>query len=250
MRFLSLLFNPFGHLMWWIVKTIGGGIDRRLGPLTGWLLAWALVLFSAISLLGAVYGASDTLLKLSGLREREVVTVTDARVISAETIRRETLTIEQNIVAEYAGVNGPERLSGNVVKGKSKEYAPGGVIEVYLSSDGTPSFRSPEDPFIDAFLVILAMVFPIAALVLSLRYVRHRNRLRPVSEPSAEPYASPIAAPSQTRSVRPDGPDLGSPAKNDTAVRGKQRVQSYAERQREDAEVIRRMHEKANQQKK
>jgi hypothetical protein len=253
MRFLSLLFNPFAHLIWWIVKTIGGGIDRRLGPLTGWLLAWALVLFSAVSLLGTVYGASDTLLKLAGLREREVVTVTDARVISAETVRRKTLTVEQNIVAEFAGTNGQERLEGNVVKGKSDEYAPGSVIEVFVSKDGQASFRSPEDPFIDAFLVALAMVFPLVALMFSLRYLRYRNQLRPKTEPSIEPNSSSRASmtsmPNQMRSTRSGAPDMAPLAKTDVVVRGRQRVLSYAERQKLDAEVISRMHEKANQKK-
>ena len=67
MRFLSILFNPIGNLIWWIAKTLGGGIDRRLGPKAGWLLAFVLVLLSALTLVGAVYATGDNILKLTGM---------------------------------------------------------------------------------------------------------------------------------------------------------------------------------------
>lgn len=238
MRFLSLLFNPLGNLIWWIAKTLGGGIDRRLGPRVGWLLAWALVLLSAVSLVGAVYGTRDNILKLSGMRERDLVTITEAHVISAETVRRKTLTVEQTIVAEFAGDDGPRRHDGPVSNPVSEEYEPGDAIRVYVSQDGTPSFRNPEDPFFDAVLALIGIGIPLIALVFSLRYLRHRNRMWPTMEPMQAP------------SAHPDAGAKGLTRKNDVVVRGRQRVKSYEERRSEEIEMIRRMHEKAAQLKK
>jgi hypothetical protein len=238
MRFLSILFNPIGHLIWWIFRSLGGGIDRRLGQGTGWVLAWALVLLWALSLAAAIYGTRDNILKLAGLRERSPVTLTGARVISAETIRRKTLTIEQSIVAEYAGDDGAQRIDGRVTEPVSKEYAPGDVIPVYVSGDGAASFRNPEDPFFDAVLALAGTGIPLIALGFSLKYLRHRNRLRPRREAiQARPVSQEAETPQLARG-------------NDVVVRGRQRVKTHEERRKDEIEMIRRMHEKANQLKK
>jgi hypothetical protein len=237
MRFLSVLFNPIGHLIWWIFRSLGGGIDRRLGAGTGWVLAWALVLLSALSLAGAVHGTRDNILKLAGLRERSPVTLTEARVISAETIRRKTLTIEQSIIAEFAGDDGAQRFDGRVTEPVSKEYAPGDVIQVYVSGDGAASFRNPEDPFFDAILALAGTGIPLIALGFSLKYLRHRNRLRHRGEELEGHMVSREAMPQLART-------------HDVVVRGRQRVKTHEERRKDEIEMIRRMHEKANQLKK
>ncbi len=234
MRFLSVLFNPVGHLIWWIFRSLGGGIDRRLGVGTGRILAWALVLLWTISLAAAIYGTRDNILKLAGLRERSAVTITEARVISAETIRRKTLTIEQAIVAEFAGIEGPQRVDGRVTEPVSKEYAPGDAIPVYVPSNGEPSFRNPEDPFFDAVLALAGIGIPLIALGFSLKYLQHRNRLRPRDEPR------------EGRSVSREATPHLAPA-YDVVVRGRQRVKTHEERRKDEIEMIRRMHEKAKE---
>jgi hypothetical protein len=233
MRFLSVLFNPIGHLVWWIIKSLGGGIDRRLGPRAGWVLAWVLVLLWTLSLAAAIYGTRDNILKLAGLRERNAVTITEARVISAETIRRKTLTIEQSIVAEFTGEDRAQRVDGRVTEPVSKEYAPGDLIPVYVLSDSEPSFRNPEDPFFDAVLSLAGIGIPLTALGFSLIYLRHRNRLRPRRELT------------KGRSVSAGIPQF-APA-NNVVVRGGQRLKTHEERRKDEIEMIRRMHEKANQ---
>jgi hypothetical protein len=235
MRFLSVLFNPIGHLVWWIFRSLGGGIDRRLGAGTGWVLAWALVLLWAFSLAAAIYGTRDNILKLAGLRERSPVTLAEARVISVETIRRKTLTIEQSIVAEYEGGDGTQRIDGRVTEPASKEYAPGDVIPVYVSGEGKPSFRNPEDPFFDAILALAGIGIPLIALGFSLKFLRHRNRLRPRKEARE---AHPVSRETVTRHIAPA---------YDVVVRGRQRVKTHEERRKDEIEIIRRMHEKANQ---
>jgi hypothetical protein len=235
MRFLSVLFNPIGYLIWWILKSLGGGIDRRLGPTAGRVLAWVLVLLWALSLAAAIYGTRDNLLKLAGLRERSVVTITEARVISAETIRRKTLTIEQSIVAEFIGDDGGRRVDGRVTEPVSKEYAPGDLIPVYVSGDSEPSFRSPEDPFFDTVLSMAGIGIPLIALGFSLKYLRHRSRLRPRSE---RVEGRPVSAGAGMPQLAPA---------NNVVVRGRQRVKTHEERRRDEIEMIRRMHEKANQ---
>jgi hypothetical protein len=235
MRFLSVLFNPIGHLFWWILKSLGGGIDRRLGPRAGWVLAWVLVLLWAFSLAAAIYGTRDNILKLTGLRERSAMALTEARVISAQTIHRKTLTIEQSIVAEFAGNDGPQRVDGRVTEPVSKEYAPGDLIPVYLSGDSEPSFRNPEDPFFDVILSLAGLGIPLIALGFSLKYLRHRNRLRPRGE-SLE--GRPIRYSAGTPQLDPA---------NNVIMRGSQRVKTHEERRQDEIEMIRRMHEKANQ---
>jgi hypothetical protein len=234
MRFLSVLFNPIGHLIWWILKSLGDGIDRRLGPGAGWVLAWVLVLLWAFSLAAAIYGTRDNILKLAGLRERSAVTITEARVISAQTIRRKTLTIEQSVVAEFSGDDGPQRVDGRVTEPVSKEYAPGDLIPVYVLGDSEPSFRNPEDPFFDAVLSLAGIGIPLIALGFSLKYLRHRNRLRPRREPLEGRLVGDRAG----------GPLLATA--NDVVVRGRQRVKTHEERRNDEIEMIRRMHEKAN----
>jgi hypothetical protein len=233
MRFVSILFNPIGNLIWWIAKGLGGGIDRRLGPRAGWVLAWALVLLWALSLSGAIYGARDNILKLAGLRERSPVIITEAQVVMAETTRRKTLTVEQSIVAEFKRDGGPQRVEGRVTEPASQEYATGDVIAVYVSGNGAASFRNPEDPFFDAILALAGAGIPLIALGFSLKYLRYRNRLRTQSI-----QARPVRLEERGQNIAPA---------HDVVVRGRQRVKTHEERLRDEADTIRRMHEKASQ---
>ena len=114
---------------------------------------------------------------------------------------------------------------------------PGDTLQIYVSPDGTPSFRNPEDPFLDAVMVVLGTGVPLIALVFSLKYLRHRRRLLPLTQP----VPAQVAALDTALRERPRG--------NEVVVRGGQRVKSYAERQKEDADMIRRMHEKADKRK-
>lgn len=233
MRFLSILFNPVGHLLWWIARTVGGGIDRRLGPLTGWLLAWVIVLSFAVSLAGAAYGVRDQMAKLSGWQQREEVRQVEGSVTSAETLTRKTMTVTQDIVAEYDAGEGTRQIRGSVTEPSIAEKKPGDTITVYVQGQGDASLRNPEDPLLDAVLAVVAVGFPLAGLFFALRYLRHRSRLRQAALPADR---SREHLPGQTPRF---------PVTDEIVIRGRQKIKSRDQRLREEAELIRRMHENA-----
>jgi hypothetical protein len=228
-RILSILFNPIGHLIWWIARTLGSGIDRRLGPSAGWVVAWVLMVLSFGALSGALYACSENIAKLAGLKDREPVTLVEGRVVSAETTLRKTMTVQQDIVAQFNTGGGVKRIQGAVTEPVSSEYTTGDAIKVYVTADGKPSLRHPEDPLMDAVLAAVGLAVPALALFFSFRYWRYRGHLR-----------QRVKSQTYLRSKQPDLMVMSG-----VVMRGRQKVKSHAERLQEDAEIRRRMHEKA-----
>ena len=216
MRFLSILFNPVGHLLWWVARTAGGGIDRRLGPFSGWLLAWIGVVFFAASLAVAAYELRAPVGKLAGWQERDSVRQVEGRVTAVEITKRKTMTITQEIAAEYDAGDGMRQIAGTLTEPSIDEKKPGDSIIVYIPDHGEASLRNPENPFLDAVLAAIGFGFPSIGLAFSLRFLRHRSRLRHTERPAAD-HAAP------TEKILP--PD-------DLVVRGRQKIMSRDERLR------------------
>ncbi|MGL4488887.1 MAG: hypothetical protein ACRCU5_05520 [Rhizobiaceae bacterium] len=233
MRLLGILFNPFVSLFLWLTTRLLGFIDRRLGARFGWLLAWLFVAFWGVSLLMSAYGVREPAMKLTGVMARDTATIVDGRVTAVRTIESKTMTIRQEIVAEFNNGGAVAEVKDTITEPKSRERAVGDAIPVYILDDGAADLDDPNDPIFDAVITVIALLIPLLGLFFSVEYLRYRTRLK--LEWEAERPAFTYDASQQ----------MADPV----IVRGKQTIKSRAERLRDEQDVVRAMYEKAERDK-
>jgi hypothetical protein len=215
-RILGLFLNPVAVLVWPVLRWIGRGIDRLLGPKIGWYLALMIVLLTGAGFLAGIHSSIPAAGRLFGLIDPIAVEIVSGRILAVEVLQDGALTIKERITVAVQVDSAPATFEEEVTVPSTRSHQAGGAVTVYLRQGQEPTTRDPNDAVRDAVTAVFGIGFPLICLLLALWFLRHRKLVR-------DAYVPPVP---------------GAPLSSLRLGRG-DRVMTTAERLKVDEESVR-----------
>lgn len=176
-RIIGIFLNPFVALAWPLLRWIGRGIDRLLGPAVGWYFAGLLFLLTGASLALGLYAAAPPIGGLIGVIDPVVVQTVDGKVVETEMLDDGKLTVKQRIVVTFDDAGSVRTFEERVTQPSTRAHAIGDTVTVYQQAGTLPTTKNPNDPIGDAVFAAFSLVFPLVFFLLSLKFLRYRGRM-------------------------------------------------------------------------
>lgn len=192
-RIVGFLINPLAAILWPIVRGIGRGIDRMLGPVAGWYFAIILALIAAGLLASSLYAISGHLGRATGLLAPLEVATTSGIVRAVDVLSEKTTSRKERLMISYTDAGGTHSFTTEVTAYSGGEHAPGDSITVYLPANEDPTIRDPNDQFLAVFFSLVGTIIPGLLVFFAMRYLRYRKRRYDARSPRPIPEYVPVA---------------------------------------------------------
>ena len=204
MGLIKFLINPFLLVFWVLFRWIGGAIDRRLGPRSGFVVA--LALFAGLTGLLAYQGWSlrHELGIVTGLSQPRNTPFVEGKVTAVLGVKERKYTqTQQLIIALPDGRGGVRPWKTNEVRANANALKVGDVARVYLhGQDQEPKLRPEDDFSSDLIASLFGTGLPFILWLLALWYLFVRKSAyqaaaggKTIHRPGMQNAARPVRAP-------------------------------------------------------
>ncbi len=201
MGLIKFLINPFLLVFWVLFRWIGGAIDRRLGPKSGFVVA--LALFAGLTGLLAYQSWSlrQELGIVTSLSQPRNTPFVEGQVTAVLGVKERKYTqTQQLIIALPDGRGGVRPWKTNEVRANANALKVGDVARVYLhGQDQDPSLKPEDDFSSDLITSLFGTGIPFILWLLALWYLTVRKSTyqaaagaRPVMKRKAMNDSAPI----------------------------------------------------------